>query len=254
MHNNFGGGFGELPLMKRAFLCRRCSCPYAWRERGTRCLPLRSCVPERAWTDVTCCLSAAVFDEDRVALNAMKFSSPLSAGASCMVHDGNGATSIVDASMDQVLGQSLRGRMRTGEARQCLPCWPTSGKLIKGLLDTACSVRMGRPYGCTMPGWAESFSLEGSADLHGFSKWVACGCASPIAVALQVCVPLPPWAMRAGARETIYYNPAEVNVAIVTCGGLCPGLNDVVLGLVHKLTDYGVPEGNILGIRCASTT
>jgi hypothetical protein len=73
----------------------------------------------------------------------------------------------------------------------------------------------------------------------------------PTAVAPQVCVPLPPWAMRAGARETIYYNPAEVNVAIVTCGGLCPGLNDVVLGLVHKLTDYGVPEGNILGIRCA---
>ena len=56
--------------------------------------------------------------------------------------------------------------------------------------------------------------------------------------------------MRAGARDTIYYNPAEVNVAIVTCGGLCPGLNDVVLGLVNKLTDYGVPEGHILGIRC----
>ena len=67
---------------------------------------------------------------------------------------------------------------------------------------------------------------------------------------MQVCVPLPPWAMRAGARDTIYYNPAEVNVAIVTCGGLCPGLNDVVLGLVNKLSDYGVPEGHILGIRC----
>ena len=55
--------------------------------------------------------------------------------------------------------------------------------------------------------------------------------------------------MRAGARETIYYNPAEVTAAIVTCGGLCPGLNDVVQGLVRKLEDYGVPEGNILGIR-----
>ena len=61
---------------------------------------------------------------------------------------------------------------------------------------------------------------------------------------------LPPWAMRAGARETIYYNPAEVTAAIVTCGGLCPGLNDVVQGLVRKLEDYGVPEGSILGIRC----
>ena len=67
---------------------------------------------------------------------------------------------------------------------------------------------------------------------------------------LQVCVPLPAWGIRAGARETIYYNPSETNVAIVTCGGLCPGLNDVVQGLVRKLEDYGVPEGNILGIRC----
>lgn len=65
----------------------------------------------------------------------------------------------------------------------------------------------------------------------------------------QVCVPLPPWAVRAGARENIYYNPSEVHAAIVTCGGLCPGLNDVVLGLVNKLSDYGVPEGNIMGIR-----
>ena len=41
-------------------------------------------------------------------------------------------------------------------------------------------------------------------------------------------------------------------MAIVTCGGLCPGLNDVVQGLVRKLEDYGVPEGNILGIRCVA--
>ena len=69
-------------------------------------------------------------------------------------------------------------------------------------------------------------------------------------ICVQVCIPLAPWAMRAGARETIYFNPKDANVAIVTCGGLCPGLNDVVQGLVRKLEDYGVPEGNILGIRC----
>ena len=67
--------------------------------------------------------------------------------------------------------------------------------------------------------------------------------------AVQVCVPLPPWAIRAGARETIYHDPSAVNCAIVTCGGLCPGLNDVVQGIVRKLEDYGVPDGNILGIR-----
>ena len=74
-----------------------------------------------------------------------------------------------------------------------------------------------------------------------------------MAMSVQVCVPLPPWAVRAGARETIYHDPSTVNAAIVTCGGLCPGLNDVVQGLVRKLEDYGVPDGNILGIRSALT-
>ena len=77
----------------------------------------------------------------------------------------------------------------------------------------------------------------------------ACRERERLALCEQVCVPLPAWAIRAGARETIFFNPAEVNVAIVTCGGLCPGLNDVVQGLVRKLEDYGVPDGNIMGIR-----
>ena len=41
----------------------------------------------------------------------------------------------------------------------------------------------------------------------------------------------------------------QVSAAIVTCGGLCPGLNDVVQNIVFTLTDYGVPEDQILGIR-----
>ena len=125
----------------------------------------------------------------------------------------------------------------------------------------------------------------------------------------QLCIPLPPYALRAGARETIYFNPLESKIAseqsvcvgmggacclcfpllglschcslpppslhapalcaracrlrnpapascrpllvlaVVTCGGLCPGLNDVVQGIVKKASDYGVPDGNILGIR-----
>lgn len=62
-------------------------------------------------------------------------------------------------------------------------------------------------------------------------------------------MPLPTYALRSGARETIYYNPVETKVAIVTCGGLCPGVNDVIQGLVNKSLDYGVPEGNVIGIR-----
>jgi len=65
----------------------------------------------------------------------------------------------------------------------------------------------------------------------------------------EVCIPLPSWAYRAGARETIYMNPMETKVAIVTCGGLCPGENDVIQGIVKKCTDYGVTDGNILGMR-----
>lgn len=37
----------------------------------------------------------------------------------------------------------------------------------------------------------------------------------------------------------------------MTCGGLCPGLNDVVQNIAYTLRDYGVPEDNILGIKCA---
>ena len=54
----------------------------------------------------------------------------------------------------------------------------------------------------------------------------------------------------AGARERIFFNPAQTICAIVTCGGLCPGLNDVIRGLVLTLnygygvrTIYGIPYG-----------
>eukprot|EP00199_Chlamydomonas_sp_CCMP681_P000695 CAMPEP_0119107434 /NCGR_PEP_ID=MMETSP1180-20130426/10100_1 /TAXON_ID=3052 ORGANISM="Chlamydomonas cf sp, Strain CCMP681" /NCGR_SAMPLE_ID=MMETSP1180 /ASSEMBLY_ACC=CAM_ASM_000741 /LENGTH=492 /DNA_ID=CAMNT_0007092919 /DNA_START=118 /DNA_END=1596 /DNA_ORIENTATION=+ len=63
------------------------------------------------------------------------------------------------------------------------------------------------------------------------------------------CILLPEWAIRGGPRKTIYYDPKEVCAAVVTCGGLCPGLNDVVQNIVYTLSDYGVPSDNILGIR-----
>lgn len=43
---------------------------------------------------------------------------------------------------------------------------------------------------------------------------------------------------KAGPRERLYFDPAKTNAAIVTAGGLCPGINNVirsiVLSLVHK--------------------
>lgn len=46
---------------------------------------------------------------------------------------------------------------------------------------------------------------------------------------------------KAGIREHLYFDPAEVRAAIVTCGGLSPGLNDVIRCLVNELHyRYGV--------------
>lgn len=59
----------------------------------------------------------------------------------------------------------------------------------------------------------------------------------------------PAHALRAGPRRQIYRSPAAVTAAIVTCGGLCPGLNDVVQNIVFTLLDYGVPEDQVFGIR-----
>jgi 6-phosphofructokinase 1 len=53
---------------------------------------------------------------------------------------------------------------------------------------------------------------------------------------------------KAGPRELLYFNPAHVHAGIVTCGGLCPGLNDVIRALVRSLWNrYGVRR--ISGIR-----
>jgi 6-phosphofructokinase 1 len=51
-----------------------------------------------------------------------------------------------------------------------------------------------------------------------------------------------------GPREYIYFDPAVTRVGIVTCGGLCPGLNNVIRGLVLELSEnYGVTD--IVGFR-----
>lgn len=52
----------------------------------------------------------------------------------------------------------------------------------------------------------------------------------------------------AGPRKHIYFQPQKTRAAIVTCGGLCPGLNAVIRGLVMGLWyTYGCED--IIGIR-----
>jgi len=52
----------------------------------------------------------------------------------------------------------------------------------------------------------------------------------------------------AGPRQKLFFNPKEVTVGIVTCGGLCPGLNDVIRALTFcALESYGVKR--VLGFK-----
>ncbi len=52
----------------------------------------------------------------------------------------------------------------------------------------------------------------------------------------------------AGPREHIYFDPSKLKAAIVTCGGLCPGINSLVRAIVLQLHYiYGVR--NIVGVR-----
>jgi len=53
----------------------------------------------------------------------------------------------------------------------------------------------------------------------------------------------------AGPRNRIYFDPSKTRCAIVTCGGLCPGVNNVIQGLVRELVmGYGVRS--VVGFRC----
>jgi len=52
----------------------------------------------------------------------------------------------------------------------------------------------------------------------------------------------------AGPRDKLFFDPKHTRVGIVTCGGLCPGLNDVIRSLFLELHHaYGVKE--VFGFR-----
>jgi 6-phosphofructokinase 1 len=52
----------------------------------------------------------------------------------------------------------------------------------------------------------------------------------------------------AGPRDKLFFEPARTRAGVVTCGGLCPGLNNVIRALFFELHHtYGVAE--VLGFR-----
>ena len=53
---------------------------------------------------------------------------------------------------------------------------------------------------------------------------------------------------KAGPREHLYFDSSKAKCAVVTCGGLCPGINDVIRAIVMEAHhNYGVSR--VLGIR-----
>jgi 6-phosphofructokinase 1 len=73
-------------------------------------------------------------------------------------------------------------------------------------------------------------------DLATFKNAIENGMVNPISIEL------------AGPREKIFFEPSHTRAAIVTCGGLCPGLNNVVRALYFALLyRYGVKD--VLGIQ-----
>ena len=52
----------------------------------------------------------------------------------------------------------------------------------------------------------------------------------------------------AGPRERLYFNPEKVVAGIVTCGGLCPGLNNVIRSIFMQI-HYQYKVKNIIGFR-----
>jgi len=52
----------------------------------------------------------------------------------------------------------------------------------------------------------------------------------------------------AGPRHRIFFDPSKLKCALVTCGGLCPGINDIIRSIVLEL-HYAYGVRHIFGIR-----
>jgi len=90
-----------------------------------------------------------------------------------------------------------------------------------------------------------------AADIGAYRAWEKCKCVTADLEVIQAYYDLlkmpPPGFREAGPREFLHFDPASVNVGIVTAGGIAPGLNMVVHALVSRHRFYGTKR--IYGFR-----
>jgi 6-phosphofructokinase 1 len=82
---------------------------------------------------------------------------------------------------------------------------------------------------------------------HEHERVVLCSDMTELGPFLRRGAPVPSFEP-AGPRSLVFFEPRSLTAGILTCGGLCPGLNNVVRSIVLRLTyAYGVRR--ILGFR-----
>jgi 6-phosphofructokinase 1 len=97
------------------------------------------------------------------------------------------------------------------------------------------------------PGCLKDFAAEGGCWHADGDRIVLNDHIDSIREAMRIDID-PPSIELAGPRREIFFNPPETCIAIVTCGGLCPGINDVIRTIVMQgCYTYGVKR--ILGIQ-----
>jgi 6-phosphofructokinase 1 len=103
------------------------------------------------------------------------------------------------------------------------------------------------PRKFSSPGWQRDFAAEGTGWHCDGDRILLNDHMDAIRAAMKSGVE-PPSIELAGPRGEIYFDPADTCCAIVTCGGLCPGINDVIRAIVMQAHYvYGVRR--ILGIQ-----
>lgn len=103
------------------------------------------------------------------------------------------------------------------------------------------------PREFSSPGCQRDFAAEGGCWHTDGDRIVLDDHMDSIREAMRIDID-PPSIELAGPRREIFFNPPETCIAIVTCGGLCPGINDVIRTIVMQgYYTYGVKR--ILGIQ-----